>query len=150
MPARKSSSKKRAGKPRPERRGLFAEFKNIRTLPSGYQVAVTRSKKEFSRHFAGLTDESLQRAMRYRDQLLKKLPPKRNNPVPRHVLAAAGLTKPLVGVYRHVGRRFYQVSYRDEKGTQRGMTFSWRTREEEIEAYRTAVELRRGMLGLES
>jgi hypothetical protein len=144
--SRKTSAKKKL----PGRRALFAEFKNIRTLPSGYQVVVTRNAQEFSRHFAGLTDESLQRAMRYRDRLLRQLPPKRNNPVPKKVLAAASLKQPLVGVHRNVRRQFYQVSYRDEDGTMRGMTFSWRTPEEEIEAYRMAVELRRSMLELES
>ena len=44
-------------------------FKNIRVLPSGYQVAVTRAGTEFSRHFAGLSKESLRNAERYRDKL---------------------------------------------------------------------------------
>jgi len=132
------------------RKTLFAEFRNIRTVPSGYQVAVTRNKQEFSRHFAGHTDESLQRAIRFRNQLLKKLPPKRNNPVPRRVLAAAGLKEPAVGVFRNARRNFYQVSYRDEEGRVRGTTFSWRTPAEETEAYQMAIELRRSIMDAES
>jgi hypothetical protein len=145
----KSSTKPPSVEPLANRRTLFAEFKNIRILPSGYQVAITRNKQEHSRHFAGLTEGSLRRALRFRDRLLRKLPPKRNNPVPPRVLAAVGLRQPAVGVFRHARRRFYQISYRDDDGTMRGMTFSWRTPEEEIEAYRTAVELRQAMLDAE-
>ena len=66
---------------------LFTEFKNIRTLPSGYQVAVTRGKIEFSKHFAGHSRKSFQAAMRYRDRLRRELPDKRKNIIPRSLLS---------------------------------------------------------------
>src|SRR6266568_2624183 len=80
---------------------LIVEFRNLRVLPSGYQVTVTRGKREFAKHFAGNSEKSLRAAMRYRDQLLRVLPNKRKNLIPRKVLAALGLKKPVVGVSRH-------------------------------------------------
>ena len=116
------------------------EFTNIRVLPSGYQVSVTRAKIEFSRHFAGHSDASLNAAVRFRDKALRELPPKRINPVPREVLAAVGLDREVVGVFRHPRRSFYQVSFR-EKGKWRTRSFSWNKRDE-ADAYANAVAFR--------
>ena len=116
-------------------------FKNIRVLPSGYQVAMVRAGIEVSKHFAGRTEKSYRAATRYRDQLLRALPDKRRNKIPRHILQAVGLSKPVVGVYRTAKRKFYQVSYNqgDRKCT---ATFPW-TEDDEAEAYQMAIEFRR-------
>ena len=116
------------------------EFANIRVLPSGYQVAVTRAKIEFSRHFAGHSDASLRAALRFRDKVLRELPTKRLNPVPRKVLAAVGVDAEVVGVFRHPKRMFYQVTYRD-RGRMRMRSFSWKKRPE-AEAYAAAIAFR--------
>ncbi|MBA2744372.1 MAG: hypothetical protein H0U43_08735, partial [Chthoniobacterales bacterium] len=79
--ARTKTVKSSRGKPRIS--NLVTEFTNIRVLPSGYQVSVTRAKVEVSRHFAGHSDASLKAAVRFRDKVLRELPPKRINPVPR-------------------------------------------------------------------
>ena len=120
------------------------EFTNIRVLPSGYQVAITRAKNEFSRHFAGHSDASLKAALRFRDKVLRELPTKRINPVPRKVLAAVGLQSEVVGVFRHPKRMFYQVMYKD-RGRVRARTFSWKNRNE-AEAYAAAVAFRAGQV----
>ena len=118
------------------------EFRNLRVLPSGYQVSVTRGKIEFSKHFAGHSRKSLQGAIRYRDRLRGELPDKRKNTIPRPLLAALNLTKPAVGVFRRPDRRFYHVSYRDRDGRLRSRTFPWADREAEIDAYMAAVKFR--------
>ena len=123
---------------------LVTEFTNIRVLPSGYQVSVTRAKIEFSRHFAGHSDASLQAALRFRDKVLRELPTKRLNPVPRKVLAAVGVNAEVVGVFRHPKRSFYQVSYRDG-GRMRSRTFSWK-KVSEAEAYAAAIAFRAGVV----
>src|SRR5256885_15173397 len=51
-----------------KRQGAYREFTNIRILPSGYQVAITRNKKEYSKHFAGHSKDSLKAAHRWRDR----------------------------------------------------------------------------------
>src|SRR5258705_12966367 len=122
---------------------VFSEFKNIRTLPSGYQVAVTRNKREFSKHFAGHSEKALNAARRWRDQMLRLLPNKRRKPIPPRVLAAFHLKKPAVGVFRYPDRQFYCVTYRDRKRAMRSPTFSWADRDEEIAAYGAAMKFRR-------
>ena len=42
----------------------MTDFKNIRTLPSGYQVSIVRAKTEVSRHFAGHSQKSYHAAVR--------------------------------------------------------------------------------------
>src|SRR6266436_8004040 len=96
-----------------KRARAFQEFKNLRGLPSGYQVAMTRGKMEFTKHFAGHSAKSLEAAMRYRDRLRRELPDKRKNIIPRRLLAALNLKRPVVGVFRRPEKRFYQVMYRD-------------------------------------
>lgn len=51
------------------------DFKNLRILPSGFQVSIMRNNKEVSKHFAGHSPESYMAAIHYRDQLLAMLPP---------------------------------------------------------------------------
>ena len=126
------------------RRGQsYREFKNIRLLPSGYQVVVTRNKKEFSKHFAGHSKEALKEAQRWRDRLLRVLPDKRKKPIPRSILKACNLNSAVVGVFHYPDRHFFQVSYRDRKGLPRSRTFSWSNRKEQIRAYAEAVRFRR-------
>lgn len=129
----------------PSRSGPVTEFTNIRVLPSGYQVSVTRAKIEFSRHFAGHSDGSLKAALRFRDKALRELPAKRVNPVPRKVLAALGLDTEVVGVFRNPARLFYEVSYRDG-GRLRSRTFSWKQMPE-ADAYAAAIAFRAGIVG---
>ena len=133
-----------------DRPRAITEFKNIRVLPSGYQVAVVRAGIEFSRHFAGLSEESHRAAIRFRDKTLRELPPKRLNKIPPRVLAAAGLSKPVVGVFRHSGRSMYQVGYRDQEGHQRNRAFSWSAGRSEEEAFAVAVAFRKKMIGTKS
>ncbi|PYK39976.1 MAG: hypothetical protein DME49_02020 [Verrucomicrobia bacterium] len=124
----------------------FQEFRNLRVLPSGYQVSVTRGKMEFSKHFAGHSAKSLQAAMRYRDQLRRELPDKRKNIVPRRLWAALNLKRPAVGVFRHPKRHMYQVTYRDRDGRLRTRAFGWTDRAAEIDAYAAAVKFRKKCL----
>ncbi len=129
-----------------ERPHAITEFKNIRVLPSGYQVAVVRAGTEFSRHFAGHSAQSHRAAVRFRDKILQELPPKRLNPIPRRVLTAVGLTRPVVGVFRHAKRSMYQVGYREE-GQARNRAFTWNEKRIEAEAYAAAVAFRKKMVG---
>jgi hypothetical protein len=128
-------------KPSRKRSRAITDFKNIRVLPSGYQVTIVRAKIEVSKHFAGHSEKSYRAAMRYRDQLLREMPDKRLNRIPRRILRALDLTKPVVGVFRRDRRKFYQVTYR-EKGRLRCAVFSW-TGDDEADAYRAAIEFRK-------
>jgi hypothetical protein len=118
------------------------EVRNIRVLPSGYQVCVTREKTEFSKHFAGHSARSLRMAETYRDMLLRVLPPKRQHEIPHRVLAALSLKQPVVGVTRYP-KRCYAVSYRNKSRKVKTRTFSWRTPKDEIKAYAAAVQFRK-------
>src|SRR5947208_3240932 len=122
---------------------IFTEFKNIRTLPSGYQVAVTRGKREFSKHFAGHSREALKAARQWRDRILRLLPNKRKKTIPRKILVALNLKQPAVGVFRYPERRFYYISYRDRKGAMRSRTFPWSDGKGEIVAYAAAIRFRK-------
>ena len=124
-----------------QRPKVFKEFTNIRVLPSGYQVSITRAKTEISRHFAGHSDRSLQAALRFRDRVLRDLPDKRLNPIPRRVLAALGLKEPVPGVFRRRQQDAYSVTYK-ERGRPRTRQFSYTARPE-VEAYAAAVRFRR-------
>lgn len=123
----------------------ITEFSNIRVLPSGYQVTLTRARIEFSRHFAGHSDESLRKALAFRDKALRELPPKRLNEVPPAVLRAVGHKAPMVGVYRKPAFSMYEVSYAGGK-RRRVRAFRWGGRRNEAEAYAAAVEFRRETL----
>ena len=124
-----------------QRPRAITDFKNIRVLPSGYQVSLVRAGNEFSRHFAGHSERSRRAAIRFRDQILRELPDKRLNKIPRQVLAALGLTKPVVGVFRHPKRSMYQVSYK-ERGRMRGSAFSWGGEISEAQAFASAIAFR--------
>ena len=121
--------------------GPITNFKNIRVLPSGYQVTIVRAKIELSKHFAGHSARSYRADVRYRDRLLRELPDKRLNKIPRRILEALQLKKPTVGVFRAPKRKFYQVSYY-EKGRLRCRVFSW-SGNGEPDAYRAAIEFRK-------
>ena len=125
---------------------FFKEFKNIRTLPSGFQVSVTRHKKEYSKHFAGHSRNSLKAAEKWRDQMLRLLPNKRKNTIAPRLLKAIGLTKPVVGVSNHRKRRMFQVSYRAKRGRMKTRGFSWSTAKGEVAAYAAAVRFRKKLL----
>jgi hypothetical protein len=125
---------------------FFNEFKNIRTLPSGYQVAVTRNKREYSKHFAGHSRDSLKAAEKWRDQMLRLLPNKRKNKIAPRLLSALGLKNPVVGVSNHRRRKMFQVSHRAKNGRMKTMGFSWSTPKEEIAAYAAAVRFRKKLL----
>src|SRR5207249_10689464 len=102
------------------------EFTNIRILPSGYQVAITRNKKEYSKQFAGHSKDSLKAAHRWSDRLLRLLRNKRSQPILARILSKLRLKQPVVGVSRYEMRRFYSVTYHGAKGRTRVRTFSWR------------------------
>jgi hypothetical protein len=118
------------------------EFTNIRVTNDGFQVVITRMGVEHTSYFAGHGEKSLRAAQRCRDQMLRKLPNKRNNPVPARVLRAVGLTEPVVGVFRPRGRNHYTVVYTDRDGRRCTRIFSWK-RGSEIEAYAEAIALRK-------
>ena len=80
-----------------KRQGAYREFTNIRILPSGYQVAITRNKKEYSKHFAGHSKDALKAAHHWRDRVLRLLPNKRSQPIPTRILNNVVLTQPVVG-----------------------------------------------------
>lgn len=121
------------------------EFSNIRVTNDGFQVVITRVKQEHTTYFAGHSSESLRAAQRHRDRMLRILPSKRLNPVPRRVLQALGLTEPVVGVFRPHGRRHYSVVYTDRSGRKCTRAFSW-NHQDEIEAYAQAIALRKKVL----
>jgi hypothetical protein len=123
---------------------IFSEFKNIRVLPSGYQVTITRAKVEVSRHFAGHTDESLQAAMKFRDRLLRDMPNKRLNPIPDKVLRAAGMTEQPPGVFRRASVSAYVVNWY-EHGRLRGRQFGFRYRQE-VDVFLEAVKFRQSIV----
>jgi hypothetical protein len=126
-----------------KRQGAYREFTNIRILPSGYQVAITRNKKEYSKHFAGHSKDSLKAAHRWRDRVLRLLPNKRSQPIPERILSKLRLKQPVVGVSRYETRRFYSVTYHGAKGRTRVRTFSWRDPKGELAAYAAAIKFRR-------
>ena len=126
-----------------KRPGAYREFTNIRVLPSGYQVAITRNKKEYSKHFAGHSKDSLKAAHRWRDRVLGLLPNKRSQPIPPRILTKLHLKQPVVGVSRYGARRFYSVTYHGAKGRTRVRTFSWRDPKGELAAYSAAIKFRR-------
>jgi hypothetical protein len=139
----KKKMKARVNKKRHSRQRL--EVRNIRVLPSGYQVCVTREKTEFSKHFAGHSAKSLRLAETYRDMLLRVLPPRRQHEIPHRVLTALNLRQPVVGVTRYP-KRCYAVSYRNAARQTKTRTFSWRTPRDEVKAYAAAVEFRKKKL----
>src|SRR6202171_2719412 len=130
-----------------QRRPLFfKEFKNIGTWQSGYQVAVTRNKKENSKHLPGQSPAARKAAERWRDRMLQLLPAKRKNAIRRKVLAALGLKEPVVGVSYHPRRRMFQVPYRSGKGRRRTRSFHWSDPGREVAAYSAAVKFRKSLL----
>jgi hypothetical protein len=141
----KKNQRKKAGANRKRQSRQRLAVRNIRVLPSGYQVCVTREKTEFSKHFAGHSPKSLRLAEAYRDMLLGVLPPKRRHEVPSRVLAALRLKQPIVGVTRYP-KRCYAVSYRNKANQVKTRTFSWRAPKDEIAAYAAAVEFRKKKL----
>jgi hypothetical protein len=127
---------------RMNRKKPFTEFKNIRVTNDGYQVVITRGKIEFSRLFARHTKKSLRAAQQCRDQLLKELPSKRINVIPRRILVALGLSQPVIGVFRHPQKQAYGVAYIDKTGRRRSRSFSWSS-DGEVAAYAEAVAFRK-------
>ncbi len=123
----------------------YSEIRNIRVLPSGYQVCVTRKKTEFSKHFAGHSAKSLRTAETYRDILLRMLPSRRRHEVPRRVLTAVGLKQPVVGVSRYP-KGCYAVCYRDQAKRMKTRTFPWRDSKGEAAAYKAAIDFRKKKL----
>jgi hypothetical protein len=128
--------------PRMNRSKIFTAFRNIRITPDGYQVIVTRAKMEFSKFFAGHTSKSLKAAEAYRNQLLKELPDKRINVIPRRVLKALGLSKPVVGVFRNPHKQYYAVMFVDKRGIRRSRSFPFR-HVDEVSAYSASVKFRK-------
>ena len=122
-----------------------AEVRNIRVLPSGYQVCVTRQGREFSKHFAGHTPTSLRNAETYRNMLLRMLPSRRRHEVPRRVLSALGLKQPVIGISRYP-KGCYAVGYKGKGDRTKTRTFSFRDGKSEVAAYKAAIAFRKSKL----
>jgi hypothetical protein len=118
------------------------EFSNIRVTNDGFQVVFVRAKVEIRKYFAGHGPESLRAAQEYRDQIVTEIPDKRLNIIPKSVLKALGLSRPVVGVFRPARRKHYAVSYVDRDGRKRSRVFSWH-KESESTAYARAVAFRK-------
>ncbi len=52
-----------------------SDFKNLRVLPTGFQVSIMRQGQTISKHFAGHTVKSYMAAIEHRNQLFGQLPP---------------------------------------------------------------------------
>ena len=122
-----------------------AEIRNIRVLPSGYQVCVTRQGREFSKHFAGHSQQSLRQAEDYRDMLLRMLPPRRRHEVPSRVLKALGLKQAVIGISRYP-KGVYAIGYKDKNNRTKTRTFSFRNNKGEVAAYKAAIAFRKTKL----
>src|SRR5947199_9247191 len=107
-----------------KRQGAYREFTNIRSLPSGYQVAITRNKKEYSNHFAGHSKDSLNPAHRWRDRVLRLLPNKRSQRIPARVLRKLRFKPPLDGGAGYDTHGFCSVTYQGATDRTRVRTFS--------------------------
>ena len=128
------------------RQSAKIELRHIRLTRSGYQVLIIRGgKKVFSRYFVGFSEESLLAAMRVRDEALRKVPPRRSNPIPPEVLRALGLSSAVVGIFRFPRRSVYRVQYRDAEGKRR-LHSSYYRQVPEVDAYAAAIAFRQETL----
>ena len=123
-------------------RRCITEFTNIRVTNDGFQVVFVRAKIEIRKYFAGHSPKSLRAAQQYRDRMLREIPDKRLNLIPRSVLKALGLSKPVVGVFRPARRNHYAVNYTGREGRLHSRTFPWREGSETA-AYARAVAFRK-------
>lgn len=108
-------------------------------MPDGYQVRIVRGKKPvFSRHIAGLSEESLLKAMRVRDKAVRELPRERRYPIPPAVLRELGLSAPVIGICRLKSQLAFRASYRTRDGRKHGRSFYYRQVPEAV-AYAAAI-----------
>ena len=115
------------------------ELRNITKSDHGYSVRFVRGGENFDRHFAGVSEESLSAAIRFRDQALKVLGQSHYGSVPGRVLQALRLSRPVVGVARQALTSSYVVTYKDAKGQSRLRHFYFLYVPEE-DAYAAAIE----------
>jgi hypothetical protein len=116
------------------------ELRHITLTKCGYQVRIKRGGRyAFQRSVIGHSEESLQAAMRLRDEALRETPPaKRLHPIPPRVLRALGLTSAVLGINRWAPRSVYRVTYTDPTGRTRVRQFYYRVVPEE-DAYAAAI-----------
>lgn len=122
----------------------FVSFKNIRVTEDGFQVVFTRAKQEITMFFAGHSKRSLRKAEKCRESLLKTLPDKRKNSIPKKIYTALGLSAPVAGVFRRPAKRHYSATYLDRDKRRFSKSFKWD--DDEIAAYARAVEYRIKMI----
>lgn len=118
------------------------EMRNIRLHPGGYQVVIHRNNEEFSRCFAGFSEEVLQSAMEFRDALVAQAPRIFAHPIPQHVLDELGFKEPAIGVTHWPKRSCFRVSAPPCRILQ---NFYYR-RVSQADAYAAGIEFREVML----
>lgn len=122
------------------------DLRHIRRYTHGYEVVINRSgRKVVYRHFRGFSQQSLEGAMRFRDEIVGSVAPERANSVPAHVLEALGLSRPVIGVYRLPQWSVYRVEYRDGEGNRKQRQFYFRQISETM-AYAAALAFRKDLL----
>lgn len=123
------------------------ELRHIRLTANGYQVILSRRDDHVARSFVGFGEESLERAKRFRDEMMRQRPPLRKNWVPADVLRALGLSEEVRGISRLASRSVYRVRWCLPNGKCRMRQFYFR-RVPEADAYAAAInflrELRAG------
>jgi hypothetical protein len=126
-----------------------AELRNIRLSGSGYQVVFNHKNNYLSRCFAGSDEASLQRAIRFRDEVLRDRPRRKRSPVPMEVLHALGLSEEVTGIYRLPSRSVYRVEYRGPDGRVALKQFYFRC-VPEVDAYAAAISFPRDREAVEA
>ena len=122
-----------------ERLRLQTELRNITLDDGGYGVSFMRRGETFKRYFAGLTEERLSAAVRFRDEALKVLGGTRSQSIPPRVLQALGLSVPVPGIARNAPASAYVVRCKDMDGSKKSRNFSFAHLAEE-DAYAAAIE----------
>jgi hypothetical protein len=117
---------------------LEVESRNIQVQNGGYRVRFLRRGETFTGHFPGVTDESLAKAIRFRDEATKILG-ERSNSIPSRVLNALGLPAPVPGIIRKPTQSAYMVLMRNGGKAVRRQRFSFEFLTEE-DAYAAAIE----------
>lgn len=114
------------------------ELRNIHFGTHGYKVSFMRDGESFSRHFAGLSEESLAAAINFRDEAAKIVGEPKTLAIPARVLKSLGLAKAVVRIAREAASSSYSVSYKNEAGKNRSRKFSFLYVPEE-DAYAAAI-----------
>jgi hypothetical protein len=114
------------------------ELRNIRLYECGYEVVIRRGSTKLQRCFRGFSEKTLNRAKKWRDEMLQLTAPRRKNGIPGEVLRKLGLSEPVVGVYRLASRSSYRINYTTADGRRTMKAFYYRCVPEE-DAYAAAI-----------